>query len=577
MPDAASPPISTQHRGLLGIKGAIELLVVALIGASVARGFVGESFVIPTGSMAPGLYGLHETYTCWACGTEFACGLVLTPDGGLRRPGGLICPNCGHTREAGGPLVVENGDRIFVLKWPFEVGRLLGDIDPHEPRRWWHVLKPRRWDVVVFKDPKDGTTNVIKRLIGLPGEVLEIIDGDIYTARAAELAETPQGRAVLEKLEQGAFYEHLEPNERRTLDRALKIRRKTARAQGVLWLSSYDHDFMPARRPALARWRAADKTSGWETDRRALRFTAATEGSMQEIAFVRGQPEWADDGDTPSLHAATDLYAYNGSLVGVGQLQTLDVSDLRLRCVLIPRGGQGQLALSLSKQDDRFVATFNSEGDVQLTRSVMSRSDSPADLIGRAHVDALETGEPVRLALSHLDYRVTVWVEDRPIIQTRDDQYPALRADGPDSPAAYARSLQFDSADASPQIRIGAAGMDLELRHVAIERDVYYRSPRARGRGVQGRPIYLRNRPEDGIQEYFCLGDNSPMSHDGRLWDSVGPHLTHRLATGAYQYGTVPADQMLGRAFSVFWPASYPLIGERLRVVPNIGDVRIIR
>ncbi len=44
-----------------GVKETIESIVVALILAFVFRAFVIEAFVIPTGSMAPTLYGAHGT------------------------------------------------------------------------------------------------------------------------------------------------------------------------------------------------------------------------------------------------------------------------------------------------------------------------------------------------------------------------------------------------------------------------------------------------------------------------------------------------------------------------------------
>src|SRR5262249_51788815 len=101
---------------------------------------------------------------------------------------GTTCPNCGAQNHidatANRPHLADTGDRILVLKWPYDIGgRLLG---------------PRRWDVVVFRTPikptgpgePDGKTNYIKRLIGLPGakgEVLNIIDGDVYSAPADEV------------------------------------------------------------------------------------------------------------------------------------------------------------------------------------------------------------------------------------------------------------------------------------------------------------------------------------------------------------------------------------------------------
>ena len=44
-----------------------------------------------------------------------------------------------------------------------------------------YVFKnPKRFDVVVFKYPDDEKTLYVKRIIGMPGETLEIIDNKVY-------------------------------------------------------------------------------------------------------------------------------------------------------------------------------------------------------------------------------------------------------------------------------------------------------------------------------------------------------------------------------------------------------------
>jgi len=44
----------------------------------------------------------------------------------------------------------------------------------------YRLHEPQRGDIIVFYDPFDGDRNLIKRIIGLPGELLEIKQGQVY-------------------------------------------------------------------------------------------------------------------------------------------------------------------------------------------------------------------------------------------------------------------------------------------------------------------------------------------------------------------------------------------------------------
>ena len=72
------------------------------------------------------------------------------------------------------------GARLFVSKYSYGYSRHSLPFSPNLTNKRYFSKKPERGDVVVFKTPADNRTDYIKRLIGLPGDTLQIIDGDLY-------------------------------------------------------------------------------------------------------------------------------------------------------------------------------------------------------------------------------------------------------------------------------------------------------------------------------------------------------------------------------------------------------------
>jgi len=70
------------------------------------------------------------------------------------------------------PTIIE-GDRVFVNKMAF------GLRIPFTDTMLTHWGRPQRGEIVVFNSPTDGT-RLIKRVIGLPGEILEIRDNKLF-------------------------------------------------------------------------------------------------------------------------------------------------------------------------------------------------------------------------------------------------------------------------------------------------------------------------------------------------------------------------------------------------------------
>jgi signal peptidase I len=145
-----------------GMRETVESIAIAFVLAFLFKTFQAEAYVIPTGSMAPTLYGRHKEITCDGCGFEFALGAsseINQETGRLEdRIQQVYCGNCGKENYARDAAVF-NGDRILVNK---------------------QFSDYQRFDVVVFKNPEQAHVNYIKRLVGLPNETIRIRKGDIW-------------------------------------------------------------------------------------------------------------------------------------------------------------------------------------------------------------------------------------------------------------------------------------------------------------------------------------------------------------------------------------------------------------
>lgn len=564
---ASNAPNSESPVTREGFKETLESIVIALILAFVFRAFIVEAFVIPTGSMAPTLYGAHGTLVCEDCGVEFAYGVKDLSDPRRGDPvlarSKAICPNCNHANtnlkvndEKRNP---EKGDRILVLKWPLDLGT-----------DW---LGPRRWDVTVFKDPSDGTTNFIKRLAGLPGEVLSIIDGDVYTVPTKDLSE--DARKTLEairhekyELREGLRHGKLSPVPNRVLDELaekMHIARKTPAAQRELWLRAYDHDHPPRTLGRdQPRWVVQlGEKSGWGLEGRMLRFT--DRGVSGDYIELRGK----------EIRASR---AYN-----IRDGFAPPVSDLRVRCVLTPKSDTGTLLIRLEKVGRVFWASIRTNGEVSLMESTTPPTVSTPKMASIT-LGVLKPGRPIKVGFENLDYRLAITIDDKEVLASSGE---------PGDPSYYAPDLKtlrtLRPKHATPP-RIYAQEGNIELTHLVVERDEYYYhssyhdsrysalalswAPRS-GWGSAASPILLRD------NEYFMLGDNTSASKDSRLWDKCGEHL--RARGEDFQLGVVPHDQLIGKAFFVYWPSGYrvewlPPIGTwAWAVIPDAGRMRWIR
>ena len=72
------------------------------------------------------------------------------------------------------------GDRLFVTKFSYGYSKHSFPFSPAIFNGRVIYKLPKRGDVIVFKTPADNRTDYIKRLIGLPGDTIQFINGDLY-------------------------------------------------------------------------------------------------------------------------------------------------------------------------------------------------------------------------------------------------------------------------------------------------------------------------------------------------------------------------------------------------------------
>ena len=76
---------------------------------------------------------------------------------------------------------IMTGDRIFGFRMAYGL-----NFDFFGKHISYKTKDPERFDIIIFKFPDDESQLFIKRLIGLPGETVEIRDGKVYINGSAE-------------------------------------------------------------------------------------------------------------------------------------------------------------------------------------------------------------------------------------------------------------------------------------------------------------------------------------------------------------------------------------------------------
>lgn len=66
------------------------------------------------------------------------------------------------------------GDRVLVTKFAY------GIRNPLNNKVWIETGQPERWDVIIFIYPEDPDKDFVKRVVGLPGETISMVNGELF-------------------------------------------------------------------------------------------------------------------------------------------------------------------------------------------------------------------------------------------------------------------------------------------------------------------------------------------------------------------------------------------------------------
>ncbi|BAM04448.1 S26 family signal peptidase [Phycisphaera mikurensis] len=542
------------------LKETLESVVVAFILAFTFRVYVTEAYIIPTGSMAPTLLGSHVEADCPACGFRLVADAAPLLEHAVDE---ARCPMCFlevPLAEAPGlPPAVRAGDRILVQK---HLGRF---------------ESPRRYDVLVFKNPQNpfgGGQNFIKRLTGLPGERLMLLDGNVYVADEPEEAGVPDERLrwrIARKTDEKAN------------PRAEAIQR--AVFQPVWHSRHWPGD--GGTSGGVTRWACpwVPRSGRWE--RAAGRFRPlADPPAASTPAFTLGF-DFTPVAGRPGYLRPDAIYPYNQLGYGPGDLDVFE--DFRVAMTLEPaeaadRGGFGPFEATV--RGTARLAAGVADVRVRFAEEHVWLESRPAGTdaawtrlaAAGAGVGLPPLAKRPRLEFWSVDQEFSAWIDGVRVLRYRVDVgfEALLTRPGPPRPAEQRLRIGLAGPGAT-----AAALVDLDL-----DRDLFHESGALGGfrggvsRGLNG--LVRRDRVEPvrlAADRFFLVGDNSPQSDDSRRWSTVDAWIRDRYFPGVPARdaaGRVPAGLLIGRAFAVYYPAAKPLRPGGAAVVPDLAAMRWI-
>jgi len=250
-------------------------------------------FEVDMAAMAPGLLGPHVSACCGGCGQEAVVG-IPSGTGTIVERTEVACPRCSRAIAVSRKAGSQSGDKIILQRGS----------------------RPRRWERVAYRTPSDREQLSVLRVVGLPGEAIEIRDGDVF------------------------------------VDGKHAVKEPAVAPEMWIPVCATDVEGKNEARPTT-RWLPAQGGSGWKQNGRGWRLDAARD--EEESLQLQGD--------------VTDALVYNAFVAGGASQGPSSVKDIRLECHVQACSGDGCLGLVWSRSLQYVKATIDLKGSVSLTCS----------------------------------------------------------------------------------------------------------------------------------------------------------------------------------------------------------------
>ncbi len=448
--------------------------------------------------MADALLGEHLELQCADCGITIRCGAEYLAD-----ERHVVCPNCGFAGNVLQGNERRRGDRVWI-------------------DRSARARSPQRWDAVALISADDPDRLEVKRVVGLPGEWVELKNGDVWVNGRPAAKTISQFRQLAIRVHDDRF---------RPADPQLPHRwRDAAPATANLSAGNLSAGNLSAGNLSAGNLSDGNLSNGnerhglgdtskpaasiWQPTMDGYRHVPATHASAQQLATT-GRWQWLAYQQWPCMPNpfpprnrtqsgnVLDHYGYNQAR-SRGTLNA--VEDLRLSFRLLPCSA-GQLGLRLRAAGHLYEVHWSpATRRVRLLQDGSEVRSVPAPVVHRS--------VPALVEWAHWDSQVALAVDGRLIVLYRE----AVNGKG---------GMHSDRAGGdrpTVELQIGTtADAVVEIDQLMVDRDLVYLNR-------LGMPQAWSPARRLGAGEYLVLGDNVPLSRDSRHWRS--PFLPRRAILG---------------------------------------------